>query len=63
MRCSAYCGVKGEHLSMPHVLNIAAMLILNNAIIILHEKLKKFPGKKVRDTDVEKFVLAFNMRL
>ena len=43
---------------MPHVLNIVALLILNNAIIILHEKLKKIPGKQVRVTDVEKLVLA-----
>ena len=60
---STYCGVKGEHLSTPHVLHLATLLILNNALILLHEKLKRIPGKKVRDTDVEKFVLAFNMRL
>jgi hypothetical protein len=37
---SADCGVWVEHLSTLHVLHIAALLILNNAIIILPDKLK-----------------------
>jgi hypothetical protein len=58
LRGSAYCGEKSEYFSMQRVLTIAALLILNNAIIILHGKLKRIPEKKVRNTDVEKLVLA-----
>jgi hypothetical protein len=55
---SADCVVWVEHLSTSHVLHIAALLILNNALIILHDKLKLFPEKKIRTTDVEKLVLV-----
>jgi len=55
---SADCGVCVEHIFRPHVLHLAALLILNNSIIILHDKLKRIPEKKVRNTDVEKFVLV-----
>jgi hypothetical protein len=55
---SAYCGVKGEYLSTLRVLHIAAFLILNNLKFTLHEILKRVPGKKVRNTAVEQFVVA-----
>jgi hypothetical protein len=55
---SADCVVWVEHLSTSHVLHIAALLVLNNSIIILHDKLKWFPEKKLRNTDVEKLVLV-----
>ena len=34
------------------------MFVLSKAIIILHDKLKCVPEKNLRNTDVEKFVLA-----
>jgi hypothetical protein len=55
---SADCGVWVEHLSTPLVLLIATPLVLNNPIIILYDKLKLVSEKTVRNTDVEKFVLA-----
>jgi len=46
IRGSAYYAVIGEHLSTLSVLNRAALLISNNTIIILHDKLKRIPGKR-----------------
>jgi hypothetical protein len=57
VRGSPYCGVKSEYLSTQRVLTIAILLILYNAIIILQEKMKRIP-EKVRNTDIEKFLLA-----
>ena len=46
-----------EHLSTLRVLHRAALLIFNNAIIILHYKMERIPEKK-RNTHFEKFVLV-----
>jgi hypothetical protein len=51
------CRVWVKHLSTPQVLHIAVLLILNNTIIMLRDKLKCVPEKKVRNADVEKFIL------
>ena len=50
---SADCEVRVEYLCTPQFLHIAALFILSKAIINLHDKLKKVPGKKLT-----KFVLA-----
>jgi hypothetical protein len=41
-----------------HTFYTVALLILNNSIILLHAKLKRVPEKKLRNTDVEKILLA-----